>query len=188
MENLNLEDYVQSGESQTLEFKASLSLQKKGMESLCAMVNSDSAQGLVIFGIRQDAAVCGIESGNVDSAQRSLGQAVRDKFDPPLIVRIETKELNSKTVLTLRAERSRDIPYHEFDGRAWIREGTANRVLSLTEKQSLTSKRSRDRHPGPWKCDRCGSVVGALFSYEVTAEGMKKTYRCGCGGEYWPMC
>ena len=187
MENLNLEESIKRGESQTLEFKETLSLQKKGMESLCAMVNSGSAQGEVVFGIRRDGAVCGVEPGNLDSAQRSLGQAIRDKFDPPLIVHIETKELHGKTVLALRAERSRHVPYHEFDGRVWIREGTTNRVLSLAEKQSLTSKRNRDKHPGPWGCDKCGSMVGALFSYEVTAEGMKKTYKCGCGGEYWPV-
>lgn len=111
MENLNLEELVQRGESQTLEFKATLSLQKKGMESLCAMINSDSAQGLVIFGVSQDAVVCGIEPGNLDSAQRSLGQAVREKFDPPLIVRMETIELKGKTVLVLRAERNCDVPY-----------------------------------------------------------------------------
>ena len=176
------------GESQTIEFKATLSLQKKGTESLCAMVNSDSAQGLVIFGIRRDATVCGIEPGNLDSAQRSLDQAVRDKFDPSLIVNIETIELNNNNLLVLRAERNRDVPYHEFDGRAWIREGTVNRIMSLAEKQSLTSRRSRDRHSGPWRCDKCGSMVGTLSSYEVIAEGMKKTYRCRCGGEYWPIC
>lgn len=140
----------------------------------------------MVFGIRSDGAVCGVEPGDLDSAQRSLGQAIRDKFDPALIAHIETKELNGKTVLVLKAERSRHIPYHEFDGRACIREGTANRMLSLAEKQSLTSRRNRDTHPGPWKCDKCGSMVGALYSYELTAEGMKKTYTCDCGGEYWP--
>lgn len=45
MENLDLEESIKRGESQTLEFKETLSLQKKGMESLCAMVNSESAHG-----------------------------------------------------------------------------------------------------------------------------------------------
>ena len=37
------------GESQDVEFKRSLSLQKAGFESLCGMVNSESGKGSVLF-------------------------------------------------------------------------------------------------------------------------------------------
>ena len=86
----------------------------------------------------------------------------------------------------LSAKRDRGVPYHEYDGRAWVREGPANRKLSLIEKQQLKRRMDRDGHPGPWKCDRCGTLVGVLHSFEISNEGMKKTYTCGCGGEFWP--
>jgi hypothetical protein len=86
----------------------------------------------------------------------------------------------------LQAHRNRDVPYHEFDGRAWIREGTTTRQLSAAEKQSLQRVRDRDLHNGPWKCDRCGSIAGMLASIEFGPAGPRKTYRCSCGGEYWP--
>ena len=88
-----LEERVQRGESQKLEFKRSLSLRREGLEALCAMVNSDLARGTVVFGIESDGTVCGVEQGNLDTAQRSLLQVVRDKFEPPMVVQIEVQEL-----------------------------------------------------------------------------------------------
>ena len=180
------EELVRKGESPTLEFKKLLSLQREGFKALCAMVNSDLARGTVVFGIAADGTVCGIEPGNFDTAQRSLAQVIKNKFEPPLVVQMQVEELTCQKVLVLSAERYRDIPYHEYDGRAWVRQGTANRRLNLVEKQHLTKRRDRDTHPGPWRCDRCGSWVGVLHSFELSSEGMKKTYKCECGGEFWP--
>jgi len=185
-QQLPLEELVKKGEGQTLELKRSLSLQSKGLEALCAMANSDLAQGTVIFGIEVNGAVCGIEPGNLDTAQRSLSQTIRNKFDPQLVVQMEVRELNSRQVLVLSAKRDRGVPFHEYDGRAYIREGTANRKLNLAEKQRLARRRDRDIHPGPWRCDRCETWVGVLHSFEISNEGMKRTYKCGCGGEFWP--
>lgn len=181
-----LEELVRKGESQTLEFKKSLSLQREALEALCAMLNSDLARGTVVFGIEADGNVCGIEPGNLDTAQRSLSRAIRDRFDPKPLITMEAKELNGKHVLVLSGQRDQGVPYHEYDGRSWIREGTENRKLGLAEKQQLTKRRDRDSHSGPWRCDRCGTWVGVLHGFEVTNEGMKKTYKCGCGGEFWP--
>jgi predicted HTH transcriptional regulator len=183
---LPLGELVKKGEGQTLEFKKSLSLQRKGLEALCAMVNSDLARGTVIFGIEADRTVCGIEQGNLDTAQRSLSQTIRNKFDPQLVVQMEVGELNARQILVLSAGRDRGVAYHEYDGRAYIREGTENRKLNLVEKQQLVKRRDRDSHQGPWRCDRCGTWVGVLHSFEISSEGMKKTYKCRCGGEFWP--
>jgi predicted HTH transcriptional regulator len=185
-EQSSLAQLVLKGEGQVLEFKKSLSLRREGLEALCAMVNSDLAQGTVLFGIGPDGSVCGIEKGNLDTAQRSLSQVIRNKFEPSLVVKMQVEELANQRVLAISAERHRETPYHEYDGRAWIREGTTNRLLSLAEKESLAGKRNRDRHPGPWRCNLCGRWVGVLHSYEISGDGMKKTYGCECGGEFWP--
>ena len=150
------------------------------------MINSDLAQGTVAFGIEPSGTICGIEPGSLDTAQRSLSQTIRSKFEPHPTICIEVKEFSHKIVLIISAERNRSIPYYEYDGRAWIREGSTNRLLSLAEKEMLVGKRTRDKHPGPWRCDKCGSLVGVLYSFELSNEGMKKTYKCECGGEFWP--
>ena len=175
------------GETQNVEFKKSLSLQKEAFVSLCGMINTNNAKGMVFFGVEPDNSICGIEPGNFDTAQKSLIQNIRNKFDPRIICSVEMLECDDKSLILLQAERNPEVAYHEYDGKAYIREGTSNRQLSYEEKQILLTKRNRDKHNGPWKCDRCGSVVGMLMSIVITDQGVKKSYDCECGGQYWPI-
>lgn len=184
---VGLIEQIAAGEGQTTEFKKSLSLRREAMEALCAMVNAESAQGLVIFGVEPNGTVCGVEPGNLDTAQRSLSQTVGANFDPPLHTEMWVEELEGKRLLLVGAQRHKSVPYHEYDGRAWIRQGSEKRPLTLSEKDHLRRNRDRAFHPGPWKCDRCGALVGGqLNSVTLTSEGMKKDYDCDCGGEFWP--
>jgi hypothetical protein len=139
----------------------------------------------VVFGVAPDGQLVGVEPGDLDKAQRSLSQTIA-RCDPRLQCSINVAELQGRQFVILTAERNRDVAYHEFDGRAFIREGTVTRQLNLAEKQALQRTRNRDLHPGPWKCDRCGSWVGMLVSIEITEQGPRKSYACGCGGQYWP--
>ena len=178
---------IAKGEGQSTEFKKSLSLRREALEALCAMVNADCAKGAVLFGVAPDGTICGVESGNLDTAQRSISQAINQGFDPPLLSEIQVSELEGKQVIVITAERPRSVPYHEFNGRAWIRQGSEKRLLTLSEKDQIRRSRDRAFHPGPWKCDNCGSWTGQLSSVTKTKDGMKKTYNCGCGGQYWPV-
>ena len=184
--SLSRQELAGLAESQTVEFKKSLSLTEEGLVALNAMLNADTAKGLVLFGVGPDGATSGIEPGNHDTAQRSMAQRIRAKFDPPLSVNIELVECDGRILLAVRAERSPGVPYHEFDGRAYIREGSSNRLLSIADKQQLARRRRRDLHNGPWRCNCCGSWVGQLVSYEITDTGVRKSFSCECGGEYWP--
>lgn len=183
---LDIARLIAKGESQTVEFKKSLSEQKEGLQALCGMLNSDVGQGMVLFGVSPDGVACGVEPGNLDKAQRSLSQHVGQKFDPPIAPVIETIMVGNAAIVLVRTERSQAVPYHEYGGRAYIRSGTETRALLIAEKDDLRNRRGRDSHNGPWKCNRCGSQVGFLASYEFTDNKMCKTYRCDCGGEFWP--
>ena len=174
------------GETQTVEFKKSLSLQKEAFKALCGMVNSDSATGAVVFGVSPDRSISGVEPGNLDSIQRTLAQHVQQRFDPAIIPNIEVLECDDKHLIRLKADRASGVPYHEYDGRAYIREGSATRRLSYEEKQHLAKKRNRYQHNGPWECDRCGKRVGTLRGWTFTDKGMRKEYACECGGEFGP--
>ena len=184
---ISVEELKKLPESQFVEVKKSLNLRKEGLESLDGMINADTRKGLVIFGIAPDGNIVGIEPGNLDKAQLTLAQYIRNKFDPPLVFNIEILECSGKCLAFVSAERAPNIPYHEFDGRAFIREGSSKRQLSLSEKQALTKRRDRDQHSGPWRCDKCGSFVAMLINIEMTDQGMRKSYKCKCGGEYWPF-
>ena len=183
---LTIADIRALGESQTLEFKRSLSLLKEGFIDLCAMVNATNAKGVVIFGIEPSGVVSGLSDTNLDSAQQTLALHARQKIDPPLMPQIEAVLCEGKSVLMLSGLRSRAVPFHEYDGRAYIRVGSSSQQMSVAEKQQLSISRNRDLYNGPWRCDRCGSFAGMISCIEVTDHGTKKTYRHSCGGEWWP--
>ncbi len=185
--NYNINEILRQGESQTTEFKKSLSLKKKAFESLCGMINSDYAKGLVIFGISPTKDIIGIEPGNLDSAQKSLTQHIRQKFEPPLMCSIEVISVQDKFLMIISAKRSPQVPYHEYDWRAFIREGTSTRKLTLTEKENLQRFRNREQHNGPWQCDKCSAIVNMLSQIVVTDRGVHKSFKCHCGGEFWPF-
>jgi predicted HTH transcriptional regulator len=182
----SFDDIVLMPESQCCEWKRSLSLQPEGLESLCAMINANPAKGSVIFGKSPDGQIVGVEPGNLDRAQQSISQTTRLKFEPSVQCTYDVFESDGVSVLVISATRNRAVPYHEFDGRAFIREGTVTRQLNFAEKQAVQRQRNRDLHTGPWLCDKCGSFIGMLSQLVITDQGAKKTYSCQCGGEFWP--
>jgi len=131
---------LQAGEMQSVEFKKSLSQIKEGCKTLCGMLNAEVDAGMVLFGISPENKVVGIE-GNLDSAQRSLVQHIQQKFDPSIKVSIQIEEYEGKKILILSAKRSNGVRYYEYDGRAFIKEGSTKRCLSIQEKESLNNSR-----------------------------------------------
>jgi len=186
MATITAEELRAMGETQTLEFKRSLSLTREGFESLCAMVNSNEARGVVTFGVEPDGTIVGLGDTNLDSAQQSLANHATQKFDPRLQPTIQAFQCEGLPVLVMSAVRARGTPYHEYDGRAFIRVGSVTRQLQLTEKQQLSLSRNRDTHNGPWRCDKCGAFAGMVSSVAMTAAGPRKVYTHSCGGEWWP--
>ncbi len=184
---INKEEIYRLIEGQTIEFKKSLSEMRKACKTLCGMLNSDISKGTIIFGISPDGSINGIESGNLDSAQKTLVQHIKQKFEPSLIINIEILECEDKTLIKLEANREKPIPYYEYDGRAYIREGSTTRQLTLQEKQLLRKKRDRSQYNGLWKCNRCGAIFVPKLSSNITDQDIEKTYYCDCGGELRPI-
>jgi predicted HTH transcriptional regulator len=183
---MDLANLISSGEGQTTEFKKSLSLEREAMEALCSMVNADVAQGTVIFGIDPSGDLCGVESEDLDEAQLSLSQRIKSSFAPPLQTEITVNALDGKQLILITARRPKNIPYHEFDGGVWIRQGSENRLLPPAEKDHLRRIRERASHEGPWICDRCGNWARQLDTVSAPGGGMENYYDCGCGGKFWP--
>jgi len=172
-------------ESQALERKASLAEREEALEALCGMVNSDFAEGVVELGVGPDGATIGL-SGNLDTAQRTISQAIEHSFEPRLRHEMRVDERDGKPILLLSARRDKGVSYFEFKGVAWTREGSRTRRLTLDEKERLNRARQRELHPGPWKCDRCGAWVGVLGAFETTETGPRRRFTHGCGGEFQP--
>ncbi len=177
---------IAAGESQTTEFKASLATRDDALQSLCGMVNADAATGTILFGVAPDGTIRGVDPGNLDRAQQTLGQVIASKFEPRLAAVVEIHQSGACSLVLLAARRHKSVPYHEFNGRAFIRVGTTTRQLTLVEKNALARSRDRNLHPGPWKCDSCNTWVGVLAGFNITDRGMERSFSCSCGGEFWP--
>jgi Schlafen, AlbA_2 len=173
-------------EAQGIERKRSLKHQKEGFEALCGMMNTDVGKGAVLFGVEPDGTPVGVERGDIDSAQRKLAEHFRTKLDPKTPCSIQVVDCEDKVLVFVEGTRDRSVPYFEYDGRAWIREGTSTRVLSVAEKAQLVRRRSRALHGGPWICDACGTQKGMIMHVVHPDHGTWNQYKCQCGGEYWP--
>jgi len=182
-----LSDLIRRGEGQTVEFKRSLGQRDRALEALCGMLNTNGGEATVLFGVEPDGDVRGIDPGNIDSHQRSLSRSIQNNIEPTLRPELQIAELEGKKILALHATRPRDVPLYEFRGRAFIRIGSETLRMSLSEREALVKRRRRAAHPGPWKCDGCGSVVGKLAGFAITAEGIAEDFDCPCGGEFSPV-
>jgi predicted HTH transcriptional regulator len=178
-------DVYEPTETQALECKKSLAERTAGLKALNAMVNADSGRGTLVFGVAPDMTVVGL-TGNLDQAQRSLSQHIREKFFPAVTFEIRVAESEGRRTLAIDARRAPDVPLCEYDGRAFIREGSEDRQLDLAEKLAIFRRRSRDHHPGPWKCDKCGATAMVFMSGSFDGKKWTRNCNCECGGEWWP--
>ena len=137
---MNIEKILQTGETQSVEFKKSLSEMKEGCKTLCGMLNTEIGTGMVLFGISPENDVVGVD-GNLDSMQKTLVQHIRQKFDPSIICSVKIVDCKDKKIVILSAKRPKDVCYYEYGGRAFIKEGSTKRCLSIQEKESLNNSR-----------------------------------------------
>jgi predicted HTH transcriptional regulator len=93
------------------------------------MVNTDQGIGYVVFGIDPNGIICGVDPGNLDKAQITIAQHFDNKFEPQLQLNIEIWECNSVSLIAVHGRRAPSCAYHEYDGRAFIREGSISRQL-----------------------------------------------------------
>ena len=177
---INQEDLSRIPENQRVEFKTSLSNKKDAMKALNAMVNTDHAVGTVVFGVAPDGIAVGLD-GDIDQNQRSVAQLIQTKFDPEIRISIELLDCEGKILISVCAHRSEDVAYHEYDGRAFIREGSINRQLTRKQKDELVRRREGPiREYVPLDRDMRDEVVRSLCS-AGNASGITVEVDCEIG-------
>lgn len=131
-----LEQWVASGESETLEFKRSTGELSTGIRAVCAMLNQRG--GRVLFG--------------VDSTGQILGQDVSDRtieevaseignIDPPVFPTIDSIITpQGRQVIVVTVSRGSTRPY-SHKGIAYQRVGNTNRKLSREEYNRMLVER-----------------------------------------------
>lgn len=108
MELSAIEEIVQNGESEFLEFKKSTSLLNAVAETLCGFLNGKG--GIVLIGVNSENTPVGQHVS--DKTLQEIAAAFA-KFEPPVAIELDRASVkNQKEVIVLTASpRKVDVPY-----------------------------------------------------------------------------
>jgi hypothetical protein len=148
-------ELIRQGEGQQVEFKQSFAEKKRAVESLCAFTNADG--GTVFFGVSPRGKVSGTSVG--DNTLENFSNYMTTNTEPrpwPTIERLaaEGREIVAVTVPKHPAGEL----FHAF-GRALIRVGPANQVMSGAAQRARLMETQEDRIQ---QRDRGSAVAQAL--------------------------
>ena len=131
-----IQDWVDSGESETLELKRSTGERREAAKSVCAMLNHRG--GRVIIGVQPDGTIIGQQIGEQTIEQ--LSQDLRN-IDPPTTPTIDRQDIgDGLELLIIRVEEGQDKPY-TYGGQAYRRVGNTDQTLSQREYRDMVSNR-----------------------------------------------
>jgi len=133
-------------ESETLELKRSTSELKEGAISVASILNKHQ-KGELYFGVRNDGTVVGQTVS--EQTVRDVSRTLSERIEPRVYPKIERVRLEGKDCIRVRFS-GNDIPYLAF-GRAYIRVGDEDRLLSARELERMFLSRNRDH--APWESE-----------------------------------
>lgn len=142
MDDNELLEVIQSGESDRVEFTQSFRDLDKFREAICAFANDlpdHRKPGLLFVGIKDDGTRAGLSIG--DELLQTLGGLRSDgKILPFPSMEVDKKILKGCELAVIQVEPS-DNPPVKFDGRCWIRIGPRRGQATADEERRLTEKR-----------------------------------------------
>ena len=127
-------------ESEIMELKKSTSELKEAVISIVAMLNKHQ-RGELWFGVKNDGTVAGQQIS--DKTIRDVSKAIADHIEPRIYPVVEHVTIDGKACIKVHAEGG-EHPYYAY-GRAYIRVGDEDRLLSAKELENLILAKNRDR-------------------------------------------
>jgi len=137
MELSELKNLIALGESETLEFKKSLSKQARALETAAAFANGDG--GWILFGVKPDGNIIGVDTGA--NTLENLAEAFHHQTDPIIYPSINIVAVEGRTIIAVRVPAGSDKPY-TYKGAAYKRVGRTTQQLSRSEYERFLL----DRH------------------------------------------
>jgi ATP-dependent DNA helicase RecG len=107
MEVNELQSLIARGESETLEFKKSLTNQADALKTAAAFANGNG--GWILFGVKPDGGILGVDIGI--NTLENLANAFRQNTDPIIYPSLTTGEVEGRTVIIVRVAAGTDKPY-----------------------------------------------------------------------------
>ena len=129
---IKLKDLLKEGESETVEFKPSLSQMDKITESISAFSNTKG--GTVVIGVSDRGKVLGVDIGK--NTIESLANQIKQNTDPMVYPSIRVEKSDKKQVVVIEVVEGKQKPVLAF-GRAFMRVGKSNQKLGFERIRNL---------------------------------------------------
>jgi len=135
---IKLKDLLKEGESETVEFKPSLSQMDKITEGISAFSNTKG--GTVVIGVSDKGEVLGVDIGK--NTIESLANNIKQNSDPMAYPSIRVEKSDKKQVVIIDVREGKQKPVLAF-GRAYRRVGKSNQKLGSDEIRNLALETSK---------------------------------------------
>jgi len=135
---IKIKDLLKEGESETVEFKPSLSQMDKIIGSISAFSNTKG--GTLVIGVSDKGEVLGVDIGT--RTIESLANQVKQNTDPMAYPSIRVDKSDKKHVVVIEVVEGKQKPVLAF-GRAYRRVGKSNQKLGYDEIRNLALKTSK---------------------------------------------
>lgn len=135
-----IKNFIEKGESETVEFKESTGQLSRAVETLCAFANHKG--GTIIFGVSNKGKVVGQSVS--ESTIRHISNEIARLISPPIYPSITEEKTDDKSLIVVTLPECASKPY-VLDGRPYKRIGTTNRVMSQQEYERLLLDKNRHR-------------------------------------------
>lgn len=133
---MNLRKIISSGESETVEFKASPSMLDEIVKTVVAFTNTRG--GTIIVGVGDDGRVLGVSVGR--GTVEKLVNGITSSTDPKVYPKVRVSRLDGKDLILIEVEEGFNKPYL-YKGRAYRRVGRSNVQLGRNELERLIFER-----------------------------------------------
>jgi ATP-dependent DNA helicase RecG len=132
---MDIEELIERGETQDLEFKESLRLKDEIGETVSAFSNSDG--GVVLVGISNSGGVPGVDIGK--NTLEELANYIKRNTDPQIFPSVKILEIGGKNIVMVEVEESQEKPVF-FKNHAHKRVGKTNQMISSSELRKLAKE------------------------------------------------
>jgi len=144
-----------NAESETIEYKKSLSELKEGLISMAAILNKHG-RGELWFGIKNNSEPVGLQIS--EKTLRDVSQSIAAHIEPKIYPMLTQEMVAGKTCLKV-AFQGGERPYYAY-GRAYMRVSDADRQLSASELERLILEKNRSHRR--WDMEVSGLNLSAL--------------------------
>src|SRR3989339_535713 len=130
-------------ETETLEFKKSLSELKEGIISIAAILNKHGS-GTLWFGIKNDGKAVGLDVN--EKTLRDLSQSIAAHIEPKIYPQIRARKTQGKKCIEIKFSGKEAPPYFAY-GKVFMRVADEDRQLSMRELEHLIlAKNNMSQH------------------------------------------